>query len=214
MTAPEILDAEVVPAVTVVPDHATGEVVDLREADDERLVEYIGTGDELVDRVRAHQDHARAELVRRMDRDLSWTRRIGDPKSGLQHELSVPSPDAGTTEYLADELLEVLRALVADDVVSQEAAESAMTRTMTVTVAIPLDEDPEEIAEVLRRSAGDIRVGPTVFRFVKATTEQKALKSRVDKLLKVKATVEAISAIAKEIKPARKLKIKPIEKGA
>lgn len=215
MSAPEET-ADVVPVVTVVPDHVTGEVLDLRDADDSRIADFIGDGDDLIKLVKVHQDHARAELRRRMDLDLSWTRRIGDPTGPFQWEAKCPSPDADTEYWLPDELEEVIVDLVERGVVGEAAADGAMKRTVTLTVDVPVSSltPLQAVVDGVKQGEGRILLAGRAFRVVKAESEAKAYKPGVTKLRKVPAAREAVDAIVKVDTPTRRVSLKKIERGA
>jgi hypothetical protein len=80
-------------------DRRTGELLDVREAETEQLAAFDVNAQELRAEIADAQAIVSDELVRRLDRDLLWTQRFGDPKSGAQFEVKTASPAAGTDVY-------------------------------------------------------------------------------------------------------------------
>lgn len=139
-------------------DRSTGEVIDVRAAATEDLarfmVNFAAFQADLADGAAIVEE----EIRRRLDRGGKWTIREGDPAAGVQYEITAPSPTAGTEGYDPAILEQVLQDLVEDDVISPDAAEAALRRTVAVTFHIPWADEPEDL---VRQAEKDDRVKNT-----------------------------------------------------
>lgn len=107
----------------LVPIPLTGEALDLNGPDGDLAAAF----DQVRDLERQLAEARRVigdELIRRMDRAASWTLRVGDFK------VSAPSPEP-KIEFDVESLRAVLADLVAEGVISSEAAAGALRPEVT-----------------------------------------------------------------------------------
>lgn len=95
---------------------------DLRLAQMDELAEFVDLTRELQSIAAEARNIASGELVRRLDHEGRWTWR------DEHYEVRAPSPEAGTVSYDLDRLRDALSQLVAADVVSRDAARSAVAQ--------------------------------------------------------------------------------------
>lgn len=152
---------------------------------------------------------AGAEVVRRLDRDGSWTWRGGG------FELTSASPAAGTTAYDTDDLLAALEQLVADDVISTVAKDKALEpQHGTVTI----DRGTLELfAAALQRRGGPVTAREAAQRLARLleavpATTYKQKPAGINALLKLGGDVAAAVESAKVTvePPPRKATVKRV----
>ena len=196
-------------ALTVV-DRNTGEVLDLATVDEHRLARFVSQATDVKDEIGEQIAAAQVELVRRLDRSATWTRRLGEPEDGLQYEIKAPSPEAGTTEYLPDRLLEELRALVDRGTITEDAAEGALRRTISITAVVPLEADLPALVEKVQRAV-DVEIGGVNVRVSAASGSDTPVAGGIGKIEKVPGTGAAIArARITRPTPPRKASVKVI----
>lgn len=202
------------PAVRLL-DVRTGEVleIDIAEATTEQLAatvhDVIGAGEASLAAVGAAM---RAELLRRLDKSGSWTKRVGDPEGDVQYEIKAPSPSAGTITFDVDTVREGLRGLVARDVVDAEAAGAALERTLTLQVTLPLDADLDELAAKLSflEAIADVPV-----RNPQVAPAERVVKGGMDRLVKIGGEAAELvdNATRTGPTPTRRVKVSAKQKG-
>jgi hypothetical protein len=182
--------AEAIAVVTTeVVDFKTGEIVPL-DASTERLAEYMSNLDEVRTALAEAAGAVSDELVARMDREASWTLRVGDPKEGRQWEIKGSSPTAGTETYPPD-LLEVeLLALVERGTITAEAAGKALRRQVTLTLDVPLNLPLKGVAEGLAQIK--LTLGENELPIAKADHSAGAIAAGINALRKVAGTGAAL----------------------
>jgi hypothetical protein len=180
-------------ALTVL-DRSTGELVDVREASTERLAVFDQTVDELIAELNDGRAVVSEELVRRLDRDASWTQRVPDPRApdAAQFEITAPSPQAGSTTYPEADLEAELKGLIARGTISEDGATQALERTVELKLRIPWSADPDAMIDALKR-AEEITVAGVAVKVVKAEAKCKTRLPGVAKLLKVPGTAAALA---------------------
>ena len=148
------------------------------------------------------------ELLRRLDRAASWTRRVRISPD-VELEVSAPSPDAGTETYDAVLLEEELRKLVERKTIDESGAQQALDRTIAISVRVPLVADMKPIVDALQ-AAQEFEIAGVAVEPIKAEPSRSVKLGGVAKLRKVDGTGAALDR-AKLTKPApsRKVKIKP-----
>ena len=186
-------------------DRASGELLDVRSASDERLAAFVVDAGRLRDDLAEAERVVEGELLRRLDRAACWTRRLGDPRTGVQLEVKAPSPQAGATEWDELALERELDGLVAAGEIDREAAAAALERKVTVTFRPRL---ASEQAAIERAAKRDARV-----RDVEATT--RPVQAGINALLKLGGDVAAAveRARVKREPPPRRARVKEVQRG-
>lgn len=115
------------PTLAVVVDPATGEAIELATASTDTLAEFLANTRELESRFREQKRAASDEILGRMDREASWTARVG------AWTLKGKSP-APVTVYDAQGLRETLDSFVDEGLVSVTAAGEAVEVVTTLKV--------------------------------------------------------------------------------
>lgn len=179
-------------ALTVI-DRKTGELLDVRDAETERLAEFTEGVDELVAELRDSKHVVLRELVRRLDRDGTWTQRVPDAvgPDGVQYEITAASPNAGTTSYPPDLLEAELVALIDRGTISETGASKALVRTLAVELRVPWSADPDELAARIMQAA-EIQVAGVTVEVVKAEGKRSTKLPGVNALAKVPGTGAAL----------------------
>lgn len=203
-------EAAVIRHNTQVVHPATGEVIDVARLDDFSLATLMYELDDLKSRSESARGDANAEALERLDRGLSWTKRVGDPDGPVQYEMNAPSPDADTTDYTIDVLVDGLRTLVDENVLSAEGADSVVQRAIKVRLIVPIDLDLKELADKIT-DAGSLLFGKDVeLKVDEVRTESKVSANGVARASKVERVLEVVEAARVEKAPAaRKVKVKP-----
>ena len=181
---------ELTPTITAVLDRTTGELISVAEAETEQLAQYVTNQQQLRDELRDAEAVVSGELVARMDQSASWTMRVGDPKTGVQWEITTSSPTAGTETYPVDLLQAALADLIAKGTITPDAASKACKRHLVLTIDAPWDADLAEMEQVaggvtFQLAGHDVSV-------VKAESSVKAVASGINALRKVPGTQDAL----------------------
>lgn len=184
----------------------TGEIVALKDASVEALAAYMTE----LRLVREQQAEAESqisdELCRRLDRSACWTQHVQGP-NGEVWEIKAPSPTAGTEAYPPERLEEELRALVETGVINEEAANSALRRTVALEIGLPWDADPQVVADALR-DAVRIEIAGHEVQVLSAAPMRKTVASGITKLRKIPGTQEALDrACVTTDPPKRRVKV-------
>lgn len=193
------------PTTTVV-DRRTGEVLDVRESSDEDLAVFIDNLDELRAELAEAQAIVDGELLSRLDRSASWTRRVrvGD----VEYEISAPSPDAGTEAYDEHDLEGELRKLVERGTIDESAAALALERTLSLQLRVPLDADLQALVDAVKH-ATDIELAGVAVEPLKVDASRSVKLGGVAKLRKVDGTGAALDRAKRSVAPrSRKPKVK------
>jgi hypothetical protein len=114
-------------AAVVLVNPRTGEVLGLLEADDGELGEYIEAVRDWEHMAKVAKRVVSAELHRRMDSEARWTMHAGP--------LTIQGESPDRVEWDAAELRPLLRALVAEELISADAAQAALKREVVFTVS-------------------------------------------------------------------------------
>lgn len=184
-------------ALTVI-DRKTGEVLDLAQADTERLARFVTELDDLHTELADAGRLVSRELVDRLDRRRDWTLRVGDPADGRQYEITAPSPAAGSDVYDAGPLEEELRKLVGRNTIDETAAAAALQRKLVITVAVPLVGDIEAMAREIR-DADDAKIGGVKVEIAKVDVVQKAMIGGIKKLQKAPGAGAALKRVRRHV---------------
>lgn len=204
-----VIDAKHILACAGLVDPACEDVdAALGDAPFAGLVTFASQAAALLAVVREADNRVREELPFRLDRRSSWTVR----EAG--HTINAPSPEAGTTAYNSELLRDALAALVAGQVIEQEAADRALE------VVTP----PARVSYALLRELLDALHGgldmPVEERLrgalhdLLAKEPEPALVQKhagIKALCKLAAAREAIEACQVELTPpVRRATVKPI----
>jgi hypothetical protein len=222
-TLPQLVDpaGEVIQAITA-DDVVRAAGLELHVADKIDLATFMDGCAHLEAIAKEAREDAGQEMIRRLDRDGAWTYREG----GL--EVKAPSPAAGTTRYDTDALREALEQLVAEDVISGDAARNALEpiwptaqidqptlKVLALTLGgidndgRPLDPDTDQ---AMRRMALET-VEAAIEQLAEVTYKQKP--AGIKALLKIPAAAAAVDACKVEVAPpARKATIRRVSPDA
>lgn len=102
----------------------TGEVYEIARCSDGNLAELLDAFKEAHSQLREFEGAVKGEVLTRMDRDAAWTIREGGYK--------VTGESPNLTEYDPDKLLEVLRILIREGLITAEAAKAALGQEVTL----------------------------------------------------------------------------------
>lgn len=196
-------------------DRMHGEIVDVKDATTERLAQAVSNMQELRRDLAEEERIISDELLNRLDREARWTISVGDPRDGRVWVIKAPSPDAGTTIYPPDALEHELRELVNRRTITADAAASALKRTVTIELDVPLSLTMP-LADVARELKELTIKGPEDVDLTVARTDyaRKSVDGGIKKLAKVPGTGAALARAAQTVEPARKATVKLEEKGA
>jgi hypothetical protein len=181
-------------------DLKTGELVDITTAPTEAVAELATNTADVRAQIGDVEKAISAELVARLDRSASWTVRVGDP-ARAQWEITAPSPSAGTEVYPPDLLQAELSKLIAQGVITTDAASRACKRQLILTVGVPWSADPQEISSTLTAAASVAIAGVSV-EMVKADVYVKPVAQGIAALRKVPGTAESLDAAKQTQAPA------------
>lgn len=177
-----------------VVDRKTGEVLVLEDAPDEQLAAFCTNLQDLRAELGEAEALVHQELVARLDRNASWTLRVGDPESSAQWEITAPSPTAGTESYPEVELEVELAGLVDEGTISPDAADAALERVVVVKVTPGWGVDLQSLIDAISAST-EVEVAGIPVTVVKASTERKSKAGAIAKLRKVPDAVEALDRV-------------------
>jgi hypothetical protein len=175
----------------------TGELLDLAGTDTELLAVVVHEIAERRRETTAFEEMVEGELLARMDRDASWTQRIGG------FELKAASPTAGTESYRADELEVLLGDLVDNGKISAEAASAACKRQLTLVLKVPWSASPQALADQVTHAVA-ITVGGHKVEVVSATGSVRPAAAGVKALRKVPGVSDALDNVMVVQGPARR----------
>jgi hypothetical protein len=172
----------------------TGEVLNLAEESLEQLAEMIVDLQEhrvrLADFERAVSD----VMVAYLDRSALWTMRVGDPTGARQLEIKAPSPEAGQAAYPVDALVPMLKSLIADGVISPDAASKACARQLTLSLEVPWDADLTELADTVKGAVG-IQIAGVAVDVVAASPVEKPIQAGIKALRKIPGAVDELDRV-------------------
>jgi hypothetical protein len=189
----------------LVPDFRTGEVLSLRDSSTEELAVYVDALQQLHVEMGHAERAVSEELLARLDRDANWTWRGGG------FEVTAPSPEAGTTTYLADALEGELRALIERGTISELAASKACQRHLALELEVPWSADHRALAQKVKKAVG-IQVGGVDVQVRLAEARTKVAKAGITALRKISGTGAALDrAMSKQDAPTRKARVKRAE---
>lgn len=194
-------------ALTVL-DRSTGEVIDVGASTDAELAVFIDNLSELRAELAEAEAIVSGELLARLDRSASWTRRVrvGD----REFEIKAPSPDAGTEAYDASLLERELRKLVERRTIDEDGAVQALDRTLTLTVRVPLGVELDQLVEAIKYEP-EPKLGDQPVAVVSVAASRSVKLGGVAKLRKVDGTGAALDR-AKMTKPAPARRAKVTQK--
>lgn len=172
-------------------DRKTGEVLDVAQASDEQLAEFCTNLQDLRGELADAEGLVHRELVARLDRNASWTLRVGDPAGEAQWEITAPSPAAGTESYPVDLLEPELRALVERGTITVDAAQGALQRTLTITVAPEWETDLDRLLEIIKAS-DDVRIAGEPVTILAGNADRRSRAAGIKSLRKVPGTGAAL----------------------
>lgn len=183
---------------------ATGEALDLPAAPDDALVEVLDRLGQLRSELLEFETAVNAELLARLDRSGSWTRRVPVPALGADYKIEAPSPAAGAVAYDDQALEDALRGLVRRRVIDETAALNAQDRTLTVKVRVPLAVDPDGLARDVK-AAEEIRLAGVDVELVQAAGGRTTRKAGIAALEKIgPAAVRALAKARRKVEPPRR----------
>lgn len=122
-------------------DRGVGEIVNLDDADNQRLAEVITHTIDLRRELGEVEQLVSDELISRLDLDANWTWR-GDGVT-----VTAASPERGSEDFPVDALETALQELIDKGVISREAAEKAVKRRITLQLDVPLGASMRELLE-------------------------------------------------------------------
>lgn len=195
-------------------DRASGELLDLdkigtqlAEAEAERVAAFVIAMQGVRELIADAEQVALGELLHRLDKRGEWTLRLGNPEGTVQYEVTAPSPTAGTTGVSIPVLREGLLALLAEDVIDRELAESALVRTVTFKASVPTDCDLEKLRE---RLLGISTMAGIPLANVEVVTSETATLGGIAKLKKIgRQAAELYEACLTTVPaPPRRAKVK------
>lgn len=182
----------------VVVNRATGEAIDLATATDEEIAQFQVALEDARQQLADVGREANGELLRRLDRALSWTRRVG------RFELKAPSPTAGTTDYPEAELEAALNELYDRGVIDGTGAGAALKRQLVVVFDVPITQDlagtRDRVADTLGRAL-TLAIAGVPVRLAEVKVSRRTVQSGVDKLRKLEGAAEVLDGV-KRTKPA------------
>jgi hypothetical protein len=180
-------------------DLKTGEIVDIATAPTVAVAELATNMADVRAQISDVEKAISTELVARLDRSASWTVRVGDP-AVAQWEITAPSPTAATDVYPQDLLQAELAKLIAQGVITTDAASRACKRQLVLTVGVPWSAEPQEIADTLK-AATSVAIAGVSVEVLKVETDARPVAQGIAALRKVPGTAEALDA-AKQTQPA------------
>lgn len=190
-------------------DPRTGELVELniQEASTEQLAATaVEVVEEQVGYLATVAGAIESELLRRLDKAGSWTKRVGDPESGVQYEIKAPSPTAGTVSYDLQALRSGLVELLEQDEIDEEAAAAALVRTISIVAQVPTGTD---LGLLVEKVSGVTEIAGIRVRDPKVEKSEKVAKAGIQRLEKMGGDAAALVEKAKTVLPAgfRRVKI-------
>ena len=201
------MGTELEAAAYVLVQPVTGEVVDSATTTNEEIVLRVTESQDTRRKLTEFESNAGEVLLERLDKDLSWTQRVGDPTTG-QWEITAPSPDAGTETYPEDKLVPELQALIAEGTISPDGASRACERSLTLKLSIPWDADPKEIAQALEGELVRIQVAGHEMTVLSATPVVRSMAAGIKALRKIPGASEALGRVlVKQPNLSRRVKI-------
>lgn len=177
-------------ASALTPHPVTGELLDLGAMSIEEVAEHAGALQDHRARLAEFDDALGAALLADLDRMAEWTVRVGDP-TDRQWEIMSSSPTAGTETYPADLLKDALATLVAESVLSPEAASRALKRRLTLELAVPWDADLVALADEVKGAIG-IQIAGVEVEVVSASPAERAVASGIAALRKIPGVSETL----------------------
>lgn len=194
----------------------TGEQLDVAGASDDELATFYAAAEDAKVELDELLSVANREIVRRLDRAASWTRRVGDP-TVRQFEFVAPSPTAGTEVYPEERLERELLALHRRRIIDSDGAATALKRALVMTFEVPIDA-PRSLEDLAREARETLAItlgweDRTKVRIhvTRVDVVRKSIAAGIARLRKVKGTKAALDR-ALERKPTgdRKATVKAI----
>lgn len=185
---------DLVPRTAQVAHPVTGELLSLAEESLEQLAVIVVGLQEHRARVADFERDVNEVMVAHLDRAASWTVRVGDPRGERQFEIKAPSPEAGQAVYPVDELVPALKALIAADAITPEAASKACGRQLTLSLAVPWDADLDELAETVKGAIG-IQIAGVEVDVAAATPVVKPLQVGIKALCKIPGVAKKLDEV-------------------
>lgn len=184
----------------------TAELVSL-DAPIEELAEFLDEAGEQHRRLGEFERVLNAEVLRRMDADLTWTSTVGSGAAGHQFELKTSSPDAGTKDYPPDDLEQELNGLVKAGIISDTGAEKALRRRLKLTIEVPWKADLPAIVAQLKRAVS-IQIAGFDVTVKEAEPERKSVAAGINALRKIPGAVQALDRAQRtKDAPSRRVKV-------
>lgn len=183
-------------------DSRTGEKIelDVKEAATEQLAAFVEVVREQEIYLGAAVGAVEVELLARLDKAGAWTKRVGDPESGVQYEITAPSPTAGTEDYEIGTLRAGLLELLEEGVIDEDAASAALSREIVIVAKVPTGTDLEALVE---RLSFVTEIAGVPVRDAKVSPSEKVVKAGVQRLAKIGGAAGALVERAKVTLPAR-----------
>jgi hypothetical protein len=189
-----------------ITDLKTGEIVDIANATMERVAELSDNMAAVRHEIGEVIDAISTELLARLDKQASWTVRVGDPAT-VQWEITAPSPKAGTDVYPEDLLEEALTRLIAEGVIATEAATKACKRQLILTVNVPWSARPQDMARILT-DALKVSIAGVSVEVVKAESYVRPVAQGIAAVRKVEGTVETLDVVRRlQLPSSRRVKV-------
>jgi hypothetical protein len=185
----------------VVLDHTTGEIIDIAKADTARLAAFCTNLGQLRKELAEAEGIVSDELIDRMDHECLYTLHVEDGE--LRWEIKGSSPTAGTTVYPQDMLETELQGLVAENLITPEAAGRALHRHISLQLGVPWDADPQEIARKVKEALS-IEVAGVTVTVERADARSVPVASGINALRKQSGTINALDRAKREQPPPRR----------
>lgn len=181
---------------------ATGEILDLSGEPTDSLVELIAGAQELHRRLADFEREVGDVLLEHLDRSACWTLRVGE------YEVKAPSPTAGVEAYPPDLLEGELASLIAQGIITTDAASKACHRRLTLELNVPWSADHRDLARQVKDAAGiDIAGVPVKVRSAEPKT--RPVQAGINALRKIPGALDALDrAKVEQPPPSRKATVK------
>jgi hypothetical protein len=123
----ELVATSLIPAPGHLLDPQTGELIELAEAEDDRVAEILARLKDLEAQLKQASEEVKGEVIRRMDKAARWTLEAG--------EWRLKSSSPGVVDYDQKLLKAELNGLVSKGVIDSTAVGRAFTTRMTESVS-------------------------------------------------------------------------------
>lgn len=173
----------------LVPHPLTGEALELANATDEQLIDFVEACEDAANFAKELKSRASTEFVERLDRSGEWTRRV---KIGNDtYEIKAPSPTAGTESFDDEAVIAAVHQLVEQNVIDESAAGKTVRHAVTVTFVTGSEKEAAEIESEAKRD----------HRYPNVERSKTIAKTGINALLKIPGARESIEACKRVSEP-------------